>query len=97
VEQVALETFRRRPLDLPAVGQRVRVHAGLYVMPAHEAELDSDGKSSAPDVVRDWLVHAVSSSAAGRVVRLGVETLDRMQAWDDEALGREYLLELCPI
>jgi len=96
VEQVAPETSRRRPLELPAAGQRMRVHAGLYVMPAHEVDLDPDGDSSPPGGVRQWLVHAVQLErhARGRVV--SVETLDRMQAWEDEARGGEYLLELSP-
>jgi hypothetical protein len=98
VEQVALETFRRRPLDVPAVGKRMRVHAGLYVMPAHEVEFDSDGGSSPPDVVRDWLVHAVQVERRGpRCEVMSVETLDRMQARDHEARGGQYLLELSPM
>jgi hypothetical protein len=98
VEQVALETFQRRVLDLPAVGQRMRVHAGLYVMPAHEVDLDPDGESSPPGVVRDWLVHAVQFERRGRRCEVvSVETLDRMQVWDDEDSGGEYLLELSPM
>lgn len=99
VDEVALETFRRRPLDLPAVGQRIRVHAILYIMPAHEADLDGDG--ACPAVVRDWRVHAVhiERHAQGSVV--SVETLDRMDAWTDEVwgddpCGGEYLLDLSP-
>jgi hypothetical protein len=98
VEQVSPETFRRRPLDLPPVGRRMRVHAGLYVMPAHEAELDSDGESSPPDVLRDWLVRAVHFERRGpRCEVMSIETLDRMRALDDEALGGEYLLALSPM
>jgi hypothetical protein len=98
VERVALETFRRSLLDLPAVGQRMRVHAGLYVMPAHEVDLDPDGESSPPGVVRDWLVHAVQFERRGRRCEVvSVETLDRMQAWDEEDSGGEYLLELSPM
>jgi hypothetical protein len=61
-------------------------------------ELDSDGESSPPDVVRDWLVHAVQFERRGRRCEVvSVETLDRMQAWDDEGCGGEYLLDLSPI
>jgi hypothetical protein len=97
IEPVALETFKRRPLDLPPVGQRMRVHAVLYVMPAHEADLESTGDAPPPNVLRDWLVQSVmiERRCGGHVA--SVEALDRMQAWEDEGCGGEYLLDLSPL
>jgi hypothetical protein len=97
VEQVAPETFERRPLGLPAVGQRVRVHAVLYVMPAHEADLASDAHSTAPGLVRDWRVRsvAIERRSPGRLVT--VEPVDRMDAWTDEDSGGEYLLDVSKV
>jgi hypothetical protein len=96
VEQVAVETFERRPLELPAVGERMRVHAALYVMPAHEADLDWNDGAASPDVQRDWLVQSVVFERRGRGNVVSVETLDRMQAWEDEGSGGEYQLDLSP-
>lgn len=96
VDEVAEETFERRPLALPTVGHRVRVHAGLYVMPAHEADLRFEGDSPPPDVVRDWLVESVSIERRGPGDVVSVETLDRMRAWDDEGWRGCYLLDLTP-
>jgi hypothetical protein len=66
-------------------------------MSACEAELESDGESSPPEVVRDWLVHSVQIERRGHGDVVSIETLDRMQVWDDEGCGGEYLLDLSPV